>query len=243
MTSLADQTVLVTPRSFARGDVALRDELTGAVGRVEWRQHGGLDGDVLRGLVAGVDGWIAGVEPIGREVIEAADRLKVIARYGVGVDNVDLEAAAERGVVVTNTPGANAGAVAELVIGLLFALARRIPYGDREVRAGRWPRLAGVALEGKTLGLLGFGAIGREVARRAVALGMTVRAHDPFPAIDAARELGVELAGQDEIVATSDVVSLHTPVLPETRGMVDAAFLARMKPGAMLVNAARGELV
>jgi D-3-phosphoglycerate dehydrogenase len=243
MTALADSTVLVTPRSFGRGDTAMRARLSDAVGRVDWRQDGGLDAATLRGLVAEADGWIAGVEAIDRTVLEAATRLKVVARYGVGVDNVDLDAAAERGIVVTNTPEANAGAVAELVIGLLFTLARRITYGDREVRAGRWPRLPGIALDGKVLGLLGFGAIGRQVARRATALGCVVRAYDPVPDHMAATELGVELLGQDDVIATSDFVSLHAPVLPDTRGMVDAAFLARMKPGAMLVNAARAELV
>lgn len=236
--------VLVTPRSFARGDEVLRRELASAVARVEWHQQGGLEPTQLRRLVAEADGWIAGVESIDRSVIEHATRLKVIARYGVGVDNVDLDAAAERGIVVTNTPGANADAVAELVIGLLLSLARGIPAADRAVRAGRWVASSGVALEGKTLGLLGFGAIGRAVAPRARALGCRVLVYDPAPATaDAARGLGIEHVSQAEVLGVSDFVSLHLPVLPETRGMVDAAFLAAMKPGAYLVNAARGELV
>ncbi|MCW2954361.1 MAG: serA [Conexibacter sp.] len=243
MSRTLDQTVLVTPRSFARGDEELRAELDGAVGRVDWQQSGELAAEQLRRLVAGADGWIAGVEPIDRATIAAAPRLRVIARYGVGVDNVDLAAAAEHGVVVTNTPGANAGAVAELVIGLLFALARRIPFADRAVRDGSWSRIDGIALEGKVLGLLGFGAIGREVARRARALGCEVIAYDPFPATELAAELGVELTSRAQVVATSDFLSLHLPVLPETRGLVDAELLAAMKPGAFLVNAARGELV
>jgi D-3-phosphoglycerate dehydrogenase len=236
-------TVLVTPRSFARGDDALRAELTGAVGEVRFRQDGELGPAELAELVSGADGWIAGVERIDRSVIEAAGSLKVIARYGVGVDNVDLTAAAERGIVVTNTPGANAASVAELVIGLLFALARRIPYADRRVRGGGWDRIAGIGLEGRVVGLLGFGAIGREVARRARALGCRVVAYDPYPSEDVARSLGVELASSAEVVAGSDFLSLHLPVLPETVGMVDAEFIARMRPGSFLVNAARGELV
>lgn len=243
MTAAAEPVVLVTPRSFARGDDALRSRLADGVGRVEWRQGGELEPALLRRLVAEADGWIAGLERIDRELLEHAPRLRVIARYGVGVDAVDLEAAAERGIVVTNTPGANAGAVAELVIGLMLALARRIPHADRCVRRGGWPRVAGVALEGKVLGLVGFGAIGREVARRAIGLGCRVRACDPFPDASAAAALGVELTAEEEVVATADFVSLHAPVLAETRRMVDAAFLARMKPGAFLVNAARGELI
>ena len=236
-------TVLVTPRSFARGDDALRAELTRAVGEVQWRQEGELGRNELALLASGADGWIAGVEPIDRSIIERAGRLKVIARYGVGVDNVDLDAAAERGIVVTNTPGANAASVAELVIALMFAVARRIAYADRRVRAGHWDRIAGVGLEDKVVGLLGFGAIGREVARRARALGCDVIAYDPYPAEEVARLLGVTLATRDEVVASSDFLSLHLPVLPETAGMVDAPFLASMKAGSFLINAARGELV
>ncbi|MDX6732734.1 MAG: hypothetical protein QOC54_2682 [Baekduia sp.] len=244
MNGAGPRQVLVTPRSFGRGDAALRDELAAAVDDVTWSQGGDLDADALRELVARADGWIAGLETIDRSVLESADRLKVIARYGVGVDNVDLAAAAERGIVVTNTPGANAGAVAELVVGLMLALARRIPQADRAVRQGTWGRMDGVALEGKVVGLLGFGAIGREVARRVAAMGCTVVTHDPAPAAPAAAaDLGVRFAGRDEVIATSDFLSLHMPVLPDTRGSVDAAFLAAMKPGAFLVNAARGELV
>jgi D-3-phosphoglycerate dehydrogenase len=243
MTVASGPVVLVTPRSFARGDDVLRSRLADGVGRVEWQQDGALDPATLRRHVADVDGWIAGLERIDRELLEQAPRLKVIARYGVGVDAVDLEAAAERGIVVTNTPGANAGAVAELVIGLMLALARRIPYADRCVRRGAWPRVAGVALEGKVLGLVGFGAIGREVARRATAMGCSVRACDPYPDVAAAAALGVELASEADVVASADFVSLHAPALAETHRMVDAAFLARMKAGAFLVNAARGELI
>lgn len=236
--------VLVTPRSFALGDEALRQELSQAVGRVDWHQEGGLESEQLSQLVVGVEGWIAGVEPIDRAVIARADRLRVIARYGVGVDNVDVEAATERGIIITNTPGANAGAVAELVLGLLLSLARKIPQADRAVRMGHWTPARGVALEGKTVGLLGFGAIGQAVARRAVALGCRVLVYDPvWSAVATANELGVALVSQREVIAGADFVSLHLPLLPDTRGIVDAAFLAAMKPGAYLINAARGELV
>ncbi|MGD9736497.1 MAG: phosphoglycerate dehydrogenase [Solirubrobacterales bacterium] len=235
--------VLVTPRSFGADDPALRDELLAAVGDVLWRQEGNLGTGELADAVAEADGWIAGVERIDRTVIEAAPRLRVIARYGVGVANVDLRAAADRGITVTNTPGANSAAVAELVIGMVFALARRIAFADAEVRRGRWPRIRGIAVEGKTVGLLGFGAIGREVGRRARSLGCRVLAFDPAPVGDAAAAAGVELAPREEVVATSDFLSLHVPVTGETEGMVDAAFLARMKRGSHLINAARGELV
>lgn len=242
--SASSGVVLVTPRSFARGDEQLRRQLSSAVARVEWHQQGGLGPAELSRLAAGADGWIAGVEPIDRGVIERARRLKVIARYGVGVDNVDLAAAQELGIVVTNTPGANAGAVAELVLGLMLAVARGIPQADHAIRAGRWEQSRGVALEGKVVGLLGLGAIGRAVARRVCALGCHVFAYDPSPsASSAAQELGANLTSQSDVVASADFLSLHLPLLPETRRLVDAAFLSAMKPGAFLINAARGELV
>jgi D-3-phosphoglycerate dehydrogenase len=240
--SRPDTVVLVTPRSFDRDDAELRGRLEQAVGRVEWRLGTHAEAELQR-LVRHADGWIAGTERIGRSVLEHADRLRVIARYGVGVDNVDLEFAGDRGIQVTNTPGANSGAVAELVIGLMLALARRIPAADRAVRAGAWSMPGGIALEGKTVGLLGFGQIGQAVARKVSGFGTRVLAYDPLPARDSARALGVELVDRQAVIAQSDFLSLHLPVRPETRNLVDADFLGAMKPGAFLINAARGELV
>jgi D-3-phosphoglycerate dehydrogenase len=175
--------------------------------------------------------------------LAAADRLRVIARYGVGVDRIDLEAAHERGIVVTNTPGANAASVAELAIGFMLSLARSIPLADHGTKAGCPPPIEGVSLEGKTVGLLGLGAVGSRVAKRLREFGCAVLGYDP--AIDAATAeiLGVHLCSQREVVARSDFLSLHLPLLPETRGMVDAAFLKHMKPGGFLINTARGELI
>lgn len=233
-------TVLVTPRSFGRDDPGLCRELERSAS-VVW-ERGTHGPDRLAALVSDVDGWIAGVEPIGESILERAPRLKVIARYGVGVDNVDVASAARRGIAVTNTPGANAGAVAELVVGLLVALARAIPAADRAARAGDWAFPGGVSLEGKVLGLLGFGAVGRAVARRVAGFGMEVIAHDPLLAAGAGPD-GVRACSRAELVARSDFLSLHLPLTADTAGMVDAEFLAAMKPGARLVNTARGELV
>ncbi len=191
----------------------------------------------------GVDGFIAGVDEIDAAALAAADRLKVIARYGVGVDNVDLDAAQARGIVVTNTPGANSVSVAELAVGLMLALARHIPEAVAATRQGAWPRLPGVSLRGKTVGLVGFGAIGREVARRLGGFDCRLLAYDPYATAETARSLGVGLIELPQLLAEADVVSLHLPVTPETRRIVDDAFLAQMKPGALLVNTARGELV
>jgi D-3-phosphoglycerate dehydrogenase len=239
-----DAVVLVTARSFGRGRPELREELEGAVREVRWNDLGRpLTPAELREAIADVDGVIAGVDRFDADVIRAASRLRVIARHGTGTDGVDLDAAAAAGVVVTNTPGANAVAVAELAIGLMFALARRIPQGDRRVRAGQYGALPGIELGGRTVGLIGLGRAGREVARRAAALGCNVLAHDPAVSAEQARQVGAALVGRDEVVTEADFLSLHVPLTDATRDLVDAGFLSRMKRGAFLVNTARGELV
>ena len=180
------------------------------------------------------------------ELLARADRLKVIGRAGVGVDNVDIEAATRRGIVVANAPDSTVVSAAEHAVGLLVALARHIPQAHASLKQGRWERAAygGIELEGKTLGVLGFGRIGQQVARRAVGLGMRVVAHDPFVTRDRYREFGVESAeSADDVLSVADFVTLHLPLSDETRGALDAAAFAKMPRGARLVNAARGELV
>jgi D-3-phosphoglycerate dehydrogenase / 2-oxoglutarate reductase len=180
------------------------------------------------------------------ELIERADRLKVIARAGVGIDNVDVEAATRRGIVVANAPESTVVSAAEHTIGLLVALARNIPQAHAALMQGRWERSAwaGVELAGKTLGVLGLGRIGQQVARRALGLGMRVVAYDPFVADERYRELGAERAETPEdVYAAADFVTLHLPLTDETRGSVGREAFARMRDGVRLVNAARGELV
>ena len=180
------------------------------------------------------------------ELIERAGRLKVIGRAGVGVDNVDVEAATRRGIVVANAPESTVVSAAEHAIGLLVALARHIPQAHAALKQGRWERSAhgGVELEGKTLGVLGFGRIGQQVARRALGLGMRVLAYDPFVTQDRFRELGAERAERaEDVLAAAEFLTLHLPLTPETTGMLNADAIARMRDGARLVNAARGELV
>ena len=236
--------ILVTATSYGQHDAGLKSELEAAVGRVTYNETGRpLSSSQLAALLPGVDGYIAGLDSIDAAALAAADGLRVAARYGVGVDNVDLAAAAARGIVVTNTPGANARSVAELTVALLLLLARPVLRAAAETRAGGWPRLSGLSLAGKTVGLVGFGAIGRQTARLLAGFDCRLLAYDPLLNEATAAALGVRAAGLDELLATSDFVSLHAPVTPATRGMVDAAFLARMKPGAALVNTARGELV
>ena len=244
MNSLEESRVLVTPRSFADYDPSLRTRLEAAVKDVRYNDKGRpLRSEELVEMIADRDGMIAGLDEINRAVMEAAPRLKVIARYGVGVDNVDLEAARQHGVAVTNTPGANASSVAELTVGLMLALARSIPHADRSTKSGRWPRLSGRTLAGKTIGLIGLGSVGGAVARRRSAFDCTLIASDPFVEPEQARSLGVELVERNVLVELADVLTLHCPLTPETRNMVNSDFLASMKTGSLLINTARGELI
>jgi D-3-phosphoglycerate dehydrogenase len=167
----------------------------------------------------------------------------VIARYGVGVDSVDLAAAREKGIVVTNTPGANSVSVAELALGLMLALARQIPEAAEAVHQGKWPRYAGLSLEGKTVGILGLGAIGKQLARRLAGFDCTLLAYDPFGDSAASNALHVELVALEDVLKRSDFISLHLPLFPETRCMVNDSFLGKMKKGSFLVNTSRGEVV
>ena len=180
------------------------------------------------------------------ELIERADNLKVIGRAGVGVDNVDVEAATLRGIVVANAPESTVVSAAEHTIGLLVALARNIPQAHAALKQGRWERSAygGIELAGKTLGVLGFGRIGQQVARRALGLGMRVVAYDPYVAAERFRELGAErVDSPEDVYAAADFLTLHLPLSPETRGSVDAAAFEAMRPGVRIVNAARGPLL
>jgi D-3-phosphoglycerate dehydrogenase len=178
-------------------------------------------------------------------LLENAARLKVIGRAGVGVDNVDLDAATAKGIVVMNTPGGNAVAVAEHALALMLALVRRVPQADGALKQGRWEKkkLIGTELRGKTLGLIGFGKIGMEVARLAQALLMEVIAYDPFVSSAMAREQNVRLATLDDVLAQSDFLSVHASTTAESRHMINAKTLAKTKKGVRIINCARGELI
>jgi D-3-phosphoglycerate dehydrogenase / 2-oxoglutarate reductase len=182
---------------------------------------------------------------VNRAVLEKAPRLRIIGRAGVGVDNVDLDAATEAGVLVMNTPGGNAISVAEHTLALMLAMARHIPQANASTRAGKWEKkkFLGNELRGKTLGVIGLGSIGREVVKRARAFEMRVVAHDPYVTWKIAHDLGVELVGTAQLFAESDYISLHVAATPETQGMLSHEAFAQMKDGVRIVNCARGELV
>lgn len=233
--------VLVTARSFANTPGAHQDMLREGGCELDLRAPSHpYKAEQLRELIGGYDGVILGLDACDASVIERADQLKVISRYGVGVDAVDLQAAAAKGIAVTNTPGANMLGVSELTLGLLFALARQIPQVAAAAKGGAWTRPTGWELSGKQLGVVGFGAIGRDVGKKAVALGMKVLAYDPFWTGEMD---GVENVSLERVIAESDVITLHCSLTPETANLINTERIATMKDGAYIINTARGELV
>lgn len=199
--------------------------------------------DELKELVHDIDGVVAGVDTWNEEVFKLAPRLKAIARFGVGVDNIDLVKAQEYGVQVTNVPAGNANAVAELAVGLILSVMRNIPTLHQSARRGYWDRFVGAELIGRTVGLLGFGNIAQMVAKKLQGFEVHIIAYDKYPNADKARELGVELVSSDEVLRHSDIVSMHLPSLPDTYHMMSDAQFAMMKETAYFVNTARGALV
>jgi D-3-phosphoglycerate dehydrogenase / 2-oxoglutarate reductase len=182
---------------------------------------------------------------VDRELLEAAPRLRIVARAGTGVDNVDLPVASARGVMVTNAPGANSVSVAEHAFALLLSVARRVPAADAAMKQQRWEKksLTGAELRDKVLGVVGLGRIGQEVAHRARVFGMKIVAHDPFLPPHVAQDMGVELLDLHDLCARADMITLHLPVTPQTRGLFNAECLSHCKPTAILINTARGELI
>ena len=206
----------------------------------------GLDPDALRRIIGAYDGLaIRSATKVTPKLLEEADRLKVIGRAGIGVDNVDIPAATARGIIVMNTPFGNSITTAEHAIAMMFALARQIPQANDSTRAGKWEksRFMGVELTGKTLGIIGAGNIGSIVADRALGLCMKVVAYDPYLTQMRAVDLGIDKVELDELLARADFITLHTPLTDATRGIIDRAALARTKPGVRIVNCARGGLI
>lgn len=242
--------ILVTPTSFLKPENAQAKELLESfAGEVVYNDLGRpLKGEEILERLRGADGYIAGLDYITADVIEAMpESVKTISRYGAGVDRVDMDAAKKRGITVTNTPGTNAVAVCELAFALMLCAARSIPRLDAAVRKGEWPRNEGIELLGKTLGIIGLGAIGRNLALRAKAFGMNVMAYDPY--IDTQFLAQENIAGGsgagdlDRLLRGSDFISLHVPLMDSTRHMIDAAAIAKLPDRAVVINTARGGIV
>lgn len=237
--------VLVTPTSFGTSDPEMRTQLEASVGEVVYNISGKplKEADLIP-IISDFDGYIAGLDEITAAVIAAAaGRLKVISRYGVGIDNVDLNAAKAHNIFVTNTPGANSGAVAELTVGLLLSLLRNIPAAVQSTKAGKWPRFNGISLEGKTAGLIGLGAIGKQTAKRLCGFDCHLLAYDLYQDMAFAKAYDIRYVDLDELLEKSDFILLHCPLTRQTRSLVNDDFLKKVKKGAFLVNTARGELV
>lgn len=236
--------ILITPRSFgSTSDVPLR-VLRDAGCTVHWLERpdaGPIIESMMAAALQGMDGVIVGTEPLTAPVIERATSLRAIAKYGVGMDNIAVEVARARGIAVGWSPDSNGNAVAELTLGLIFALARRIVPAANMVRAGTFEKEIGIELRGRTLGVIGLGRIGHRVARGAAGLGMRVIAYDPL--ITSYQEADVELTGLRDVCAHADIISLHVPLTPETERLIGADELALMKPGVLLINTARGGIV
>jgi len=239
------ETIYITPRSVTREGHPTLQRLEDAGFGLLFCEPGQQpdEGRLLKDL-PGCVGMLAGVEPISDKVLQAAaPSLKVIARNGVGVNNIDLDAAERLGIAVLPAVGANARGVAELTVGLMFALARSLPSCDAAMKQQQWARSRGIELIGRTLGVIGCGRVGREVAHMALAIGMRVIAYDPYPDQSFAPGDGFTWAELDEAIASSDVISLHCPVPDDGQPLITPQRLALMKLGTRLINTARAELL
>lgn len=244
MDKLKKSRILVTPTSFGINDITIKPYLEDKVGEVIYNTSGKpFTSQELIPLLADIDGIIAGLDDINATALKHANRLKVISRYGVGLNNVDLEYAKKKGISVTYTPGANSSSVADLTVIFILLLCRPVCSASVKTRQGEWPRTSGLGLEGKTVGLYGFGAIGKEVSKRLAGFGCRVLAYDLMPDKNLAKSLGVRLVNEDDLLSQSDFFSLHVPVTPSNLNLVNTEFIHRMKKGAYLINTARGELV
>jgi D-3-phosphoglycerate dehydrogenase / 2-oxoglutarate reductase len=236
--------VLVSDPIAKEGLARLKE--AGAELKLEVDVKTGLSKEELLQIIGDYDGLIVRSETkVNADLIRAAAKLKVVARAGVGVDNVDVPAATERGIIVVNTPNGNTIAACEQAFLLLMATARKLTQAHNTLRAGKWERKAfmGVELAGKTLGIVGLGRIGTELAKRAIAFGMNILAYDPFVQPAYAEKQGIKLTNLDEIYRHADFISVHSPLLPETRHMISTAAFEKMKPGVRIINAARGGII
>lgn len=237
--------IVVTPRSFGKSDPAPIELLASQGYDVVYNPYGRiLTKDEMKELLADADGVIVGVDPLDRDVLAQAPRLRIISKYGVGTDNIDLKYAEERGIRVATAAGSNTEAVADFAFALMMAVARRVNVIDRACREGIWKAETAIDIYGKTLGLLGLGAIGKAVARRAAGFGMKVLAYDLFrdEAVAAAHDIAYRDT-VEEIVREADFISLHLPLDDKTAGIIGREQFAMMKPTAVLVNTARGGLI
>ncbi len=235
--------IKVTTRSFSRHPVLRAELLAEFPGAVFNEQGARFGGAALVQYLDGADGAVVGLEPVTDEVLAALPNLRIVSKYGVGLDNIDEDACRARGVTVGWTGGVNALGVAEMTVCFLAGLSRNVLRSGTRLSAGEWEQSGGRHLSGRTVGIIGVGHVGKEVVRLLAPYGCRIMANDIVEQADYFAENGLIAASKEEIRAEADFVTIHTPLTPETRGMVDEAFLAAMKPSAYLVNTARGGIV
>ncbi len=236
--------ILITSTSFGKQDKTPLELLQSKGYEITWNETGKpLDAGNLLAKLDGCAGVIAGLDYFSADVFYGVTELKIVARYGVGVDRVDLDAAEKAGVIVTNTPSANSDSVADLAVGLMLSASRKIVEAHSRTMSGQWPKTFGVSLFQKTVGLIGLGRVGARVAQRVKGFDCRVLVCDPFIDAETASQFGCEKVDLDTLLADSDFLSLHAPATAETQGMIHRETLGKMKPTAILVNTARGELV
>ena len=236
--------ILTTPRSYGKNMPELFEQLEAAGYEVVRNTTGGiLEKDPMKAMIADCAGVIVGVDPLDAEVLACAPKLRAISKYGVGVDNIDLDYCQAHGIKVSRAVGANSEAVADYAMALMLAVARKVPMIDRKCRTMDWGKITTRDVSHARLGLFGLGAIGKFVAKRAQGFGMKVMAYDPYWPEAFARENNIERADAETIFKNADFISLHLPLMPETEGFVGEKELSMMKPDAILINTARGGLV
>ena len=237
--------ILITPRAFAKNGMKEIEKLKQQGWEIHLNDTGkSYSHEEFVKYAKDVDGIIIGVDIADREMLKSCKNLKAIAKYGVGVDNIDLDTAKELGIKISRTVGSNSVSVAEHTIALMFACAKRIVDGAINVKNGKWNKNYEIELMGKKIGIIGFGNIGRHVGRLAQGIGMNVCAYDVFPINEKyAKEHNIQICLLDELVRTSDVITIHTPLTSETKDMINAERLKEMKTTAIVINAARGGII
>ncbi|MCK9413535.1 MAG: phosphoglycerate dehydrogenase [Prolixibacteraceae bacterium] len=236
--------ILITPRSITKDGHPSLDRLRNAGYELAFCTPGKQPSEnELINILPGCSGYLAGVEKISAKVLSAASGLRVISRNGVGVDNIDLNAAKALNIEICKTEGANARGVAELTISLIFAITRSIPFADGKLKEGQWERRLGIEIKGRTLGIIGCGRIGKEVACLALGLGMNVIAFDPFINDFFTPAANFRYAELDELLANSDIISLHIPAGKDGKPFVNDSLIQKIKKRVFLINTARGELI
>lgn len=237
--------ILVTPTSFGENSKLLaKKRLEEFADEIIYNPYNRpLTEDEIIPLLNGCDGYIAGLDIISARVLQSYAGLKVVSRYGTGFDRVDIVAAKECGIAVTNTPGVNAQAVADLAFGLILSITRKIPMLDRTTKEGSWIRATGIEVYGKTIGILGLGAIGKNVANRAKGFEMQVLAYDPYIDEAYAKKNNIKICSFEEIITRSDIISLHLPLNEQTRHIIGKDAFKKMKTGAIIVNTSRGGII